>query len=120
MGILLVRVSDEGLKSKSKTFRTLFYSILGLTTFFGVLIQALDHKENIRSNKTSFISYSSTQLRIYNYLMTDRLDLNPSNKKLDIDEFISSINREVNNINNITFGIEHDRIKSANEIIQKE
>ncbi len=120
LAVLLIRVADKGLQAKSILFRTVFYTILSLTTFFGVLIQVLDHKENIAINKATFIAYSSTQLKIYNYLITEgRNDLGADTVgNQTVDDFITSINQEINVINNITFGIEHERIKSADDILK--
>jgi len=118
-GVMLLKITDGGLKVKTDRFKTIFYTILSLTTFFGVLIQILDHKENITVNKATFIAYSSTQLKIYNYLITDgsqSLDKEETAPK-SIDEFIAEINQEINFINHVTFGIDHEKIKSANEIL---
>ncbi|MBL3658817.1 hypothetical protein [Fulvivirga sediminis] len=118
LGVLLLKVADDGLKTKSNLFKTIFYTVLSLTTFFGVLIQVLDHKENIASNKATYIAYSSTQLKIYNYLTTDGKNDMTNSETINVDKFISSINQEITSINNITFGIEHDRVKDANDIFK--
>ena len=119
LGVLILKVADDGLKVKSHLFKTIFYTVLSLTTFFGALIQVLDHKENIATNKATYIAYSSTQLKIYNYLITDgKNDIanNDNKDKITSKSFITSISQEINSINNITFGIEHKRIKNANDI----
>lgn len=131
LGIYVLQISGSGIQSKTHRFKAFFYSILALTTFFGILIQVMNHQENISINKTSFLAYSTTQLRIYNYLMTNGQELKETKKvivgapevvqePMPIDDFITSINREINQANNIFLKITHDKIQDYNEIINVE
>lgn len=131
LGIFILQISGSGIQSKTHRFKAFFFSILALTTFFGILIQVMNHQENIMTNKKSFLAFSSTQLRIYNFLMTDGQELRESKKKvadtsavdtipMDIDDFITSINREINQTDNIFLKITHDKIQDYNEIISIE
>lgn len=119
LGSMLLRIADNGMKDKSPRFKSIFYMMLCFSTFFLVLIQSLDHKDNIESNTASFLAYSSTQMRIYNYISTGgKADLIESDSTAgQTEKFIQSINKEINTLNNITFGIDHEQIRKPSEII---
>jgi hypothetical protein len=118
LGILFIQVANTGIKEKKSLFKTVFFTILSLVTFFGLLIQVLNHKENINVNKKAFLNYSSVQLRIYNYIITEGGELSTKRKKtLNFNQFMTSINREINKINTLSFEITHENIKSPNDII---
>lgn len=131
LGIFVLQISGSGIQSKSFRFKAFFFSTLALTTFFGILIQVMNHQENIMTNKNSFLAYSATQLRIYNFLVTDGKELKEAKKSaagvlivdaipMDIDDFITEINREINQTTNIFLKITHDKIQDYNEIISME
>lgn len=118
LGILFIQIATTGIKDKQPIFKTAFFTLLSLVTFFGLLIQVLNHKENINANKKAFLNYSSVQLRIYNYIITGGEELSIKQKDtLNFSQFLTSINREINKINTITFEITHENIKPPNEII---
>ena len=120
-GILFIQVANTGIKEKSPLFRSIFFTTLSLVTFFGLLIQVLNHKENINGNKKAFLDYSSVQLRIYNYIITDGKELSAKRKDtLNFNQFVTSINRGINKTNTIAFEITHENIKPPNDIIDYE
>ncbi|MFT5863894.1 MAG: hypothetical protein ACI828_002562 [Flavobacteriales bacterium] len=71
LGIFVLQISGSEIQSKSFRFKTFFFCTLALTTFFGILIPGINHQENIITHKNSFLAYSATQFRIYNFLATD-------------------------------------------------
>ncbi|MBE15031.1 MAG: hypothetical protein CL867_02190 [Cytophagaceae bacterium] len=131
LGIFVLQISGSGIASKTHRFKSFFYTTLALTTFFGVLINVMNHQENIIVNKNSFLSYSATQLRIYNFLMTegseiDELAIYESDSTLGISNrvkvnaFITSVTKDINKTNNIFLKITHDKIKDYKEIVTYE
>lgn len=131
LGIFVLQISASGIASKTHCFKTFFYTTLALTTFFGILINVMNHQENIIVNKNSFLSYSATQLRIYNFLMTEGSEIDPLAPKasdsiqtmsntVKVNAFITSVTKDINQTNNIFLKITHDKIKDYKEIVSYE
>ncbi|GEM_PF-5252042 len=116
LGLQILMMAEDGIKDQTETFQAIFYSLLCLTAFFGILIKVLDHKGNIATNLKSYLAFSSIQLRIYNYLVTGGM-VEGKTEVISPGQFISATNTEIDRVNNITFGIKHENIKSANEIL---
>lgn len=112
-GLMLFSVAGTGIKEKSATFKTVFFTLIGLAAFLGLLIEVLDQKENINTNKKKYLEYSAVQIKLYNYIVTGEDDT----KKMK--EFISEINQDINRINDISFGIKHEEIGETDKIFNE-
>ena len=110
-GILTFLIANNGWKSANPLLRTVFLTIVGLSTYFGLFPVIFDQQTTIDKNEQLYISYTNLGYEVYNYAVSDS-GITTNGDTVDYNIFIKNINKELIKYNEIYFGLDHQAIET--------
>lgn len=94
--VILFMIANVGLNNANAYFKTLFYVLAALTSFYAFSPLVYKQDINISENLKRYIKYDNLQGKIYNYSITTK-----ANDTITFEKFHTDIINEISNINSI-------------------
>jgi hypothetical protein len=98
--VVLFLIARLGIDNVNPYFRTIFFSVAALTSFYALSPLVFKQETNIANNLNKFIQYDNLSGEIYNYAITTP-NVNSTNDTLTFNQFHGLITKRMAEINSI-------------------
>lgn len=108
--VALFSITKVGYSQANQNVVTVFVTSTALATIYGAFPSVFRQSDNVSENKMLYLKYIAMQNDMLTYAATG---LNSSLKKATAAEFISFIDKELNNTNNVAIGFDATKIPAV-------
>lgn len=111
--VLLLMIAQSGFQNTNPYFKTTFFTLAALATFYGLAPIAFKQEANISKNLTNYLHYENMQHEIYNYALTNDSNSNTT-ETIPFALFHKKITDQIISINAIDFEFDYKAIPAPN------